>query len=299
MRRIVPRLVLILTLPLVAPLAAADEPARLEAAAQAVQQLITRSGAEVAVAWQPLDAGPGEALLINPTLRFHAASTMKVPVVIELLRRVDAGQLDLDATMVVENHFTSIVDGTPYTLSASRDSDGAIYEALGEPRSYRALAEASIIVSSNLATNLLIERLGARRVQQTMDELGASGMQVLRGVEDMKAFDAGMNNTTDAEALLTLFLAIGTGRALSPAGTTELLGILQRQAFTAGIPAGVTPGTAVAHKTGRITAIHHDAGIVYADRPYVLVVLTRGIDDEDESNALIAAISRVLADAVE
>jgi len=261
----------------------------------AIERLIATSGAEVGVAWRPLDAKPGEEILINADVRFHAASTMKVPVMIELFRRVEAGQLKLDDTVLVTNQFTSIHDGTPYTLSATEDSDGEIYKAMGSQLSYRRLVEAAITVSSNLATNILIEHLGAKNVQATVDRMNASGMQVLRGVEDQKAFDAGKNNTTDARALLTLFEAIAKGQAVSAVASASMIEILKRQQFGTGIPAGLPAGTVVAHKTGSITRIRHDAGIVYGARPYVLVVLVRGIQDSKVSDALIADISRAIA----
>jgi len=261
----------------------------------AIERLIAASGAEVGVAWRPLDAKPGEEILINADVRFHAASTMKVPVMIELFRRVEAGQLKLDDTVLVTNQFTSIHDGTPYTLSATEDSDGEIYKAMGSQLSYRRLVEAAITVSSNLATNILIEHLGAKNVQATVDRMNASGMQVLRGVEDQKAFDAGKNNTTDARALLTLFEAIAKGQAASVVASASMIEILKRQQFDTGIPAGLPAGTVVAHKTGSITRIRHDAGIVYGARPYVLVVLVRGIQDSKVSDALIADISRAIA----
>lgn len=262
-----------------------------------IDRLIKESGSEVAVAWRPLDAKPGEELLINPDLQFHAASTMKVPVMIELFRQVEAGQRKLDDTVLVTNQFTSIHDGTPYTLSATADSDGEVYKAMGTQLSYRALVEAAITVSSNLATNILIEHLGAKNIQATVDRLDASGMRVLRGVEDQKAFDAGKNNSTTARGLLMLFDAIGRGKAVSAAASAQMVEILKRQKFVAGIPAGLPPGTPVAHKTGWITRIRHDAGIVYGKRPYVLVVLTRGIQDPKVADVLIANISRALAAA--
>ena len=266
------------------------------AAARAeIERLIKASGAEVAVAWRPLDAKPGEEILINVDERFHAASTMKVPVMIELFRQVEAGQRKLDDTVLVTNQFTSIHDGTAYTLSATEDSDGEIYKAMGSRLSYRALVEAAITVSSNLATNILIEHLGATNVQATVNKMQASGMQVLRGVEDQKAFDAGKNNTTTARGLLTLFEAIGKGQAVNPAASAMMVDILKRQKFVDGIPAGLPPGTPVAHKTGSITRIRHDAGIVYGNRPYVLVVLTRGIQDSKVADALIASISAAVA----
>jgi len=276
-------------------LAAGQSVADISRARADIAALIKASGAQMAVAWRPLDAKPGQEILISPDLQFHAASTMKVPVMIELFRQGAAGLLSLDDTVLVTNQFTSIMDGSPYELSATEDSDGKIYKAMGTRLTYRALVEASITVSSNLATNILIEHLHADRVQATVDAMGASGMQVLRGVEDQKAFDAARNNTTTARGLLVLLEAIGRGTAVSPKASAVMVEILKRQQFNDGIPAGLPPGTPVAHKTGSITRIHHDAGIVYAKRPYVLVVLTRGIDDHAVSAKLMADISRVIA----
>lgn len=273
--------------------AAADE--RAEALRARIEARAHKDGAEIGVAFRTLD-GRDEVLLVADT-PFHAASTMKAPVLIELYRQVDAGRLSMDDPLPVVNRFASIVDGSPYTLDPADDSDkGAIYKAVGGSLPVRELAEAMITVSSNLATNLLIEKLGVANIQQAMTALGADGMRVVRGVEDNKAYEKGLINTTTARALLTLFEAIARAKAASDASCGEMIAILRRQQFNEGIPAGVPPGTPVAHKTGQITRIHHDAGIVYAKRPYVLVVLVKGLDDEKQSAALIADISRMTFD---
>src|SRR5215213_1939674 len=150
------------------------EPASLIQLKADINALISASGAEVAVAWRPLDAKPGEEILINPTLRFHAASTMKVPVMIEAFRQSETPRLKLDDKVLVTNQFASIEDGSPFVLAATADSDGETYKALGRKLTYRQLIEASITVSSNLATNILIEHLGARNVQGTVDIMHAS-----------------------------------------------------------------------------------------------------------------------------
>ena len=261
-----------------------------------IQRRIAESGAEVAVIWRPLDVAgdrPQEEIAINPALRFHAASTMKVPVMIELFRQADLGRLRLDDTMTVTNTFHSIVDGTPYELSATVDSDGEVYKAIGRPLTLRALCEAMIIVSSNLAANNLIEKLGAASIQATTDALGAKGMQVLRGVEDQKAFDTGRNNTTDARGLATLMHKLGRGEVVSKRASAGMIEILKRQRLNDAIPAGLPAGTIVAHKTGTITRIHHDAAVVYGKRPYVLIILVRGIDDQKVSAKLMADLAAI------
>jgi beta-lactamase class A len=266
-----------------------------EAAVGPIRAAIAASGAEVAVVM----SSACHELRINPDLAMHAASTMKIPVMIELFRQVDAGTRSLDDTIPVSNTFRSMVDGSPFTLNAADDSDQETYKIIGQRLTLREACERMITVSSNLTTNLLIDALGIDRIRATVAALGAGGMDVRRKVEDTPAFRAGQNNTTTAAGLATLFEAIRDGTAASPASTREMIAMLKRQRFNAGIPAGVPPGTEVAHKTGTITKVHHDAGIVYGEVPFVLVVLTRGIETEQASDALIADITRRIVQAVQ
>ncbi len=261
-----------------------------------LRSLIAASGAEVAVAFRTLD-GRSE-VLIDPDKPFHAASTMKVPVMIELYRQATAGLVSLDQRLEIRNEFHSIVDGSPFKLSEGDDSDTAIYAAVGKTLTLDELDEAMITVSSNFAANLLIEKLGVEKIRTTVTRLGADGMQVLRGVEDQKAFDKGLNNSTTARGLLVLFERLAHGQAVDPKSDAAMIAVLKRQKFNDAIPAGLPPGTEVAHKTGSITRIHHDAGIVFAKRPYVLVVLVRGIQEQKESAALMTAISRAVYSSI-
>jgi beta-lactamase class A len=235
---------------------------------------------------------------VNADTSFHAASTMKVPVMIELFRQAEAGELKLDDPLPIENDFRSIVDGSPYRLSEGDDSDTEIYANVGKAMTLRALNEAMITVSSNFATNLMIERLDVAKIKATVTRLGADGMKVLRGVEDSKAFAKGLNNETTARALLVMFEKLAKGQAVSSSADRAMIEVLKRQKFRDAIPAGVPAGTPVAHKTGNITRIQHDAGIVYGPRPYVLVVLVRGIQDAKVSKAVIADISRAVWERV-
>jgi beta-lactamase class A len=267
---------------------------------RSIREAIAASGAEAAVAWKTLDGR--DQLLIDADRPFHAASTMKVPVMIALYEQARAGTLTLEDSILISTRFRSIVDGSPYELSETSDSDKEIYEAVGRPRSLAALCRAMIAVSSNLATNLLIERLGVERIRQTVARLEADahgGMQVLRGVEDDKAFAQGLNNTTTARGLLTLFERLARGEAVDRSSDDTMIEMLAAQRYSEGIAGGLPPGTRVAHKPGSITRINHDAGIVYAQRPYVLVVLTRGLEDRKKSAELIAAVSRMVYDAAQ
>jgi beta-lactamase class A len=277
--------------------AVAAQDARLAAAIPSIEAAIAKSGADVAVAFRSLDGR--SSWFVRADEPFHAASTMKVPVLIELYHQARQGKLRLEDPLVIRNQFSSLVDGSAYSLDASDDSEADLYRAVGSTRTLAQLSELMITVSSNLATNLLIERLGVDNIQRGVHALGADGMKVLRGVEDTKAFQAGVNNTTTARALARLLQAIADGEAVDPASSRAMSATLERQTFNEGIPAGLPPGTRVAHKTGDITRIQHDAAIVYAPRPFVLVVLTRGIAEQKESYALIAGITRQIYAATE
>jgi beta-lactamase class A len=265
-----------------------ESPARAE-----VEKLIHDSGADVAVAFRTLDTPPQE-LMLNQDEAFHAASTMKVPVMIELFADAHAGKLRLDDTLLIKNEFHSIVDGSVFQLDPKDDSDEEVYKAIGTSWTLHQLCVAMITKSSNLATNLIIEKLGVENIQARVHLLGADGMHVLRGVEDGKAFQAGRNNTTTANALYVLMRAIVLHSACDPDSCNEMLDILEGQTFNEAIPAGLPPGTLIAHKTGEITGVHHDAAIVFGKRPFVLVILVKGIDDRNKSSALMAAIAKAI-----
>jgi beta-lactamase class A len=251
-------------------------------------------GAQVGIAY--VDLASGDTLFLNADTSFHAASTMKVPVMIELFRRANSGSFRMDQGLLMVNQFGSIVDGSPYSLDVGSDSDSTLYHRIGQRVRVDTLLRLMITRSSNFATNTLITLVGADAVTRSMRSLGAQRIQVLRGVEDGKAFEKGMNNTTTARDLAIILRAIEEGRAASPAATHEMLAILLAQEFNEKIPAGLPPGTRVAHKTGEITAVSHDAAIIYPTgrKPYVLVVLTRGIADGTKSSKLIADISTIL-----
>jgi beta-lactamase class A len=267
----------------------------LEQARAEIQQLISASGAEkVGVAVYDLQTK--KTLLINERESMHAASTMKLPVMMEIFRQVTARRLTLGDPIEVKNKFYSLADGSQYRLSKEDDSDEEVYRHPGGTMTVGQLVNHMITWSSNLATNLLIEKVTAERVTELARQLGASDTYVRRGVEDNKAFRAGLNNTTTAYDLMLLLRLIAEKKFLNSRACEQMIEILSAQHFNDGIPAGLPTGTRVAHKTGVITNLNHDAAIVYAPgrKPYVIVVLTRGISSARRSDRLIADISRTV-----
>lgn len=288
MRRLLPLAVLLLASCATAPLSST--------LASSIDPILASipEGHTVAVAFTDLHAG--ETFERNAGVTMHAASTMKVPVMLALFEAIDRNELRLDQPIAVRNSFESIVDGSPFVLERNEDGDPLLYDAIGETRTLEELMRRMIVRSSNLSTNLLIELVGAPRVMDLMRRLGARDIRVLRGVEDEKAFEAGLNNVTTARDMMIVMRAIAERKAITPAASEAMVAILRGQEFREKIPAGVPPGVVVANKTGSITRISHDAAIVYPPgrEPYVLVVLTRGYQEGEEASRVIASISRAV-----
>jgi beta-lactamase class A len=266
-----------------------------DALAATVEGLIKASGAEkVAVAY--VDLASGEELFLGPDEVFHAASTMKLAVMAEVFRQADRKMLSLDDRIVIKDDFVSIADGSVYKLDPKDDSEFTLYKRQGERETIRELVRLMITESSNLATNLLIDRVSARATTEFMVELGAPGLKVLSGVEDNLAFARGMNNTATARGHARLLRLIADRKVVSPEASDAMVAVLLGQKFNEGIPAGLPPGTPVAHKTGSIRAAYHDAAIVRPEgrRPYVLVVMTRGLVDEPKAHKLVTEIARAV-----
>jgi len=229
----------------------------------------------------------------NGDTYFHAASTMKLAVLLGVFRQVERGELTLDAPVHIRNRFTSIVNQQPFMLDLGRDADPDVYGHLGRTLSVRELAYWMITKSSNLATNLLVEIVGVPTIQHALDELEIDGVRILRGVEDQAAFEAGLNNEVTANGLLKLLRLVADGKAYSKKSSDEMLNIMLEQQYRSGIPAGLPKAARVAHKTGNISTVHHDAGIVFVEdrKPYVLVILSQ-FPAETGRGTAVADVSR-------
>jgi beta-lactamase class A len=268
----------------------------LDAVKRDVDNILKPVDGTFAVAFESLD-GKGK-LFFNEKMMYHAASTMKTPVMIEVFRQSKTGRFSLYDSLVVRNEFKSIVDESTYQLDLKDDSDDSMYKKLGAKVSIRELLDHMITVSSNLATNLLIDLVGAKQVTATMRALGALDIAVMRGVEDGKAFEKGLNNRTSALDLLIIMKAIAQGEAVDSTASQEMFGILLKQKFNELIPKLLPPEVRVAHKTGNITGVEHDSGIVLLPdgRRYVLVILSKDLKDVGAGKRAIALISRRIYD---
>lgn len=219
---------------------------------------------------------------------------------VEVYKQAAEGKFSLKDSILIKNEFTSIFDGSTFSISPAVDSDTLLYKEIGKKRTVYSLMYDMIIVSSNLATNLIIELVDARNVTNTLRSIGANDIRVLRGVEDTKAFDAGMNNQVTAYDLMLLFEKIDKEELVNAEASMAMMDILLNQQFNDIIPAHLPAKVKVAHKTGWITGVHHDSGIVFLPdgRKYVLIILSKELKNEKEGVKTLASVSKMIYDYV-
>lgn len=268
------------------PIGAAD-PLRLR-----IQELEQRSGAR-AIAVVVFDEQTSQTFAYRPDRWFHAASTIKLAILLGVFEAVHRGMLVPQSRLHVRNRFFSALDGTLFRVAADRDADAEVHQAIGRTMRVDELAKHMITVSSNLATNLLLDLVGVERIQRTIDALGLHGIDLRRGVEDERAFERGVNNLVTAEGLVSLLRLIVEEHAFTPALSREMLEIMHQQQFRAGIPAALPADARVANKTGDISTVAHDVAAVYLPnrKPYVLAVLTEWDEGAGQRAATISAAS--------
>ena len=233
---------------------------------------------------------------INPARWFHAASTIKVPVLLGVYDAIEQHRFDPISRVHVRNRFISVVDGRPYRVPRSSDANAEVQAATGRMLTVHELAEHMIVTSSNLATNLLLDLVGIEAARASLARLHVSGIDLRRGVEDESAWEAGINNRVTAAGLCETLRLVEEGKAISADASKAMLDILHQQRFRSGIPAGLPEDARVAHKTGEISTVAHDAGIVYLDGrdAYVVVILTEWAPDVNARQETIARISRAV-----
>jgi beta-lactamase class A len=257
---------------------------------------LLQSGSNAQVSLAIYDLASGYQLLVHPDVPFHPASTIKLGVMMEVFHQASEGEFSLDELLLVKNSFLSIADQSDFSLSPNDDLETDLYQHIGEQFSLRDLTRRMIVYSSNLATNLLIERVSAARVTRFMQELGTNDLVICRGPEDNKAYALGMNNSATARSLMQILVRLAKRSVVSPAASDEMIAILQQQHYNEGIPARLPKGVRVAHKTGWNDKLYHDAAIVYPPEhtPYVIVVMTSGLSESDKAPALVAGLSQII-----
>jgi beta-lactamase class A len=272
---------------------APDLPERLEAIR------VNARAKRIAVAFR--DHHTGRRFEHGAAAPYHAASTIKVPVMVAVWGAVAGGAFELESPVAIRNRFLSVVDGSPYRIPRESGANAFVHDALGRTLPVAELAHAMITTSSNLATNELLDAVGLEKARAAVDALGIEGLELKRGIGDDKAFAAGISNRVTARALEELFSRLHEGRVISPDACRQMLAVCFEQKYNSGIPAGLPAGARVAHKTGNISTVAHDAGLVHLpDRaPFALAVLTEWDASVTEGRmACVARVTRAVHDAL-
>ncbi|UPK77030.1 class A beta-lactamase-related serine hydrolase [Nocardioidaceae bacterium SCSIO 66511] len=222
-----------------------------------------------------------------------AASTLKLPLLIAVHRAAESGDLNLDEELTVHDEFASVLDDESYVMTEDYDNDPQPWARLGQRATIGWLAERAIILSSNLATNLLIERIGFAAVNDVYELAGATTARLRRGIQDEPASGAGVFNTATASDMARVLVALLAGKLVPAQRTTEVERVLAACETNDAIPAGLPPNTYLAHKTGWIDEACHDVGIVRPDgaRPFILSIFTSALLDDPTAHRLVARVA--------
>jgi beta-lactamase class A len=246
----------------------------------------------------------GFAWELNGGRWFHAASTIKIAILAGLFDAIERGRFTRDSRLHVRNRFSSALDGRSFRVDARRDADDEVHAAVGKTMRLGELAQHMIVRSSNLAANLLLDLVGVEETRAALATRGIAGVDVRRGVEDERAFEAGLNNQVTADGVVALLRAIRDGREFSAASSKAMIDILMDQEFAGGIapglPEAIRAVARVAHKTGDISTVSHDAGLVFLPGrpPYVIAILVASAADAPARTGALAAVSGLVYDAV-
>ena len=271
-----------------------DEQEKTAELRRACERIMSESKA-VAYAIALHDYQDGLRFAMNAEHWFHAASTMKVAILLAIGKATDEERIRPDDTLHVRNRFLSAVDGSPFRIDAETDGYATLHRLIGRAAKISDLAEWMIVSSSNLAANLLLDYLTVEYVREVLRAAGVVGLELRRGVDDVKAFEQNFNNETTAQGLLELFAAL-RGEFLSKPSRDRVINILLQQRFNSMLPALLPEHARVAHKTGEISTACHDAGIVYVPErePYILVVLTETTPETSGGREAIAKVSEAV-----
>jgi len=262
-----------------------------------IEQFIAQfEGKTISVTVQDLETG--KEVFINADVMMHPASTMKVPVMMEVFRQAEARSLGLDEALPIYNSFKSIVDASMFSLEEMDDSDLTLYQRIGQTETIRELIRLMIVRSSNLASNILMDKVGIAQIDAFVKTLGIQDMTVIRGLEDKKAYRLGMNNAASARSSTQMMKLIAEGKVVSRKVCDEMIEVMFGQEFNESIPALLPANVKVAHKTGWTGDFFHDTGIVFPPnrKPYAISLFTHGFpeDDENQAHGCMAEVSQMI-----
>ena len=212
------------------------------------------------------DLASGESFGVNDNEGYIAASVIKIPVLVEAYRQFEQKVVSQDDFLEIRDE-----DRVP-------SCGAAAYLHAGTRLTLKDLCRLMIIISDNMATNLLIKKLGMEDINRTIADLGLKKTRLKRLLFDSNAESKGKQNYITPREIALLLKLMREGKLVSSEASAEMLEILKHQEINHKIPSMLPDDVCVAHKTGEDDGITHDAGIVYAARPFILCFASNNTD---------------------
>jgi beta-lactamase class A len=218
---------------------------------------------------------------------FPAASLIKLPIYFEYLNRVRQGSLDPKRCITLPA--PSIVGGCGILKDAPP----------GTAHALERIATLMVTDSDNTAANILIDILGRERINAAARALGMKDTRLQRKMMDVESLAAGKDNYTTPRDVQAFLEALRRPGAMPPEAGREIMAVLRRQTLNTKLPALLPPAAVVAHKTGELAGVEHDAGLVFNGPDCCLVVvLTRDLARNEDGVTFCRKIGRLVFDAI-
>jgi len=231
------------------------------------------------------DLRTGEEIRINENRVFPAASTIKISIMSELFNRINEGVLDFNDTVEIRENMRTGGDGILKELEP------------GHKFTLKELATLMIILSDNMATNILINLLGMDNINSTIQKLGLPNTRLQRMMMDTQAAREGRENYITASDLASILELIYNGQNINKSYSDIMLDILKRQQVRGRLDLYLPEDIVIAHKTGDLDNLEHDAGIVYLpEKEYIICVLTNETKTNKDGREIIGVISKMVYD---
>ncbi|SCL81971.1 serine hydrolase [Sporanaerobacter sp. PP17-6a] len=248
-----------------------------------IREFIKNQKGNVAVAIKDLKTG--KEIKINENLVFPSASTIKLSIMSELFNRVNAGSLNLN-------------DKVELTENMKTGGDGILKELeLGHKFTLKEIMTLMIIISDNMATNILIDLLGMDNINKRIKDMGLKNTRLQRKMMDSQAAKEGRENLTTANDLCLILELIYRGENINEECSRMMLDILKRQQVRGRLDLYLPEDVIIAHKTGDLDCLEHDVGIVYLPhREYIICVLTNETETNKDGREIIGKVSKMVYD---
>lgn len=254
---------------------------------ESIETIISQGGGNVAVALKNLRSG--EELFINEGCVFPSASTIKLVIMSRLMQEVKEGKRSLGDVVTLRDDMRTGGDGVLKELDP------------GHHFTLRELITLMIIVSDNMATNILIDMVGMDAVNKRAMDMGLRETKLQRKMMDSAARKAGRENYTCASDMFRILEAMYEGSNVDRERSDLMLGILKRQQVQGRLDLYLPiddEGIVIAHKTGDLDRLEHDVGIVYLPTgEYIICVLTNETKTNKDGREIIGRISKSVYDA--